>query len=351
MPADDRRALLPFGLMRAPAFWWQTPPTPLARALAPFGSLWGNLAARRMSKRGGAAPLPVICVGNFTAGGAGKTPTALALADLLCADGERPAFLSRGYGGREAGPLLVDVARLGAGDVGDEPLLLARSAPTIVARDRPGGAALAAGTGATVIVMDDGLQNPSLLKSLGLAVVDGATGIGNGLTLPAGPLRAPLSAQWPRTDAVVVIGKGEPGDRIAGEAATRGKPVLRASLEADPAAAARLKGERVLAFAGIGRPAKFFESLAACGAIVVGARAFGDHHAYTAAEIARLAAEARAGGLALVTTEKDRVRLEGLRVPLAAFLTLPVRLAFEDVEGVRTLLRKALGRYRPPVSG
>lgn len=336
--------------MRAPAFWWRTPPTPLARALAPLGYLYGRLVVQRMSKRGAAAFLPVICVGNFTAGGAGKTPTALAVAELLRADGERPAFLSRGYGGREAGPLLIDAARVGAGDVGDEPVLLARSAPTIVARDRPAGAALAAGTGATVIVMDDGLQNPSLLKSLSLAVVDGTTGIGNGLPLPAGPLRAPLAAQWPRTNAVVVIGDGGPGDRIAGEAATRGRPVLRASLEADPAAAARLKGERVLAFAGIGRPAKFFESLAACGAIIVEARAFGDHHAYTAAEIARLAAEAQAGGLALVTTEKDRVRLEGLGVPLAAVLTLPVRLAFEDPESVTTLLRRALGRSDPSAS-
>ncbi len=332
--------------MRAPAFWWETPPSALARALQPLGALYGAATARRMGRAGMRAAVPVICVGNFTAGGAGKTPTALALAALLRGAGEHPAFLSRGYGGRLAGPVLIDPRQHGAREVGDEPLLLARGAPTVVARDRPAGAALAVEAGASVIVMDDGLQNPSLAKDFGLAVVDGAVGIGNRLSLPAGPLRAPLAAQWPKVHSVLVIGSGTPGEEIAGGAEALGKPVWRASLAADPVAAARLKGVRVLAFAGIGRPDKFFTSLETCGAVVEEERSFGDHHPYTAADIARLAGEAGAKGLQLVTTEKDRVRLEGLGVPLGAVQTLPVSLVFEDEAAVRAAILAALARRR-----
>jgi tetraacyldisaccharide 4'-kinase len=297
-----------------------------------------------MGRAGARAPVPVICIGNFTAGGAGKTPTALAVAALLSARGERPAFLSRGYGGRLAGPVLVDPHRHTARDVGDEPLLLVRAAPAILARDRPAGAALAAERGASVVIMDDGLQNPSLAKDLALAVVDGATGIGNGLTLPAGPLRAPMPAQWAAIDAVLVIGKGEPGSRVAEEAARRGKPVLRGRLAPDQNAAAALAGARVVAFAGIGRPEKFFETLRECGAVPVAEHSFPDHHLYRAAEIAALAAEATAGGLRLVTTEKDRVRIETLGVPVAGLLSLPVRLVLDDESALEALLARALAR-------
>jgi tetraacyldisaccharide 4'-kinase len=182
----------------------------------------------------------------------------------------------------------------------------------IVSRDRPAGARLCAAQGASVIVMDDGLQNPSLVKDLALAVVDGASGIGNGACLPAGPLRAPLAAQWAHVHAVVVVGDGAPGEAIAAHARRRGTPVLRARLEADAATAARLRGRRVLAFAGIGRPQKFFATLDACGANVVRTRSFPDHHPFAAAEIGALVAEAAAEHLALVTTEKDLVRITDL---------------------------------------
>ncbi|MGU3542062.1 tetraacyldisaccharide 4'-kinase, partial [Methylobacterium sp. A52T] len=183
--------------MRPPAFWAAGPDHPAARALAPVGAVYGALAARRMDRPGARAGCPVLCLGNFTLGGAGKTPAALAVAGLVAELGAAPAFLSRGYGGRLAGPVRVDPAHHAAADVGDEPLLLARLVPAIVARDRPAGAALCRSLGADVVVMDDGLQNPSLAKDLSLAVVDGPAGLGNGLPFPAGPLRAPLARQWP----------------------------------------------------------------------------------------------------------------------------------------------------------
>jgi tetraacyldisaccharide 4'-kinase len=313
--------------------------------LRPSAALYGAVAAWRMGRRGDRAALPVICVGNFTVGGAGKTPAALTIAALLAAMGERPAFLTRGYGGAAPGPLRVDPERHGAAEIGDEPLLLARAAPTIVSRNRPAGARLAVETGANALVMDDGLQNPSLVKNLSFAVVDAATGVGNGLPLPAGPLRAPLEAQWPRVDAVIVVGEGEAGEALVREAERRRKPVLRARIAPDAHEAAGLHGRRVLAFAGIGRPQKFFETLGACGATVERRHAFPDHHPYTAAEVNGLVAEAAAEGLTPVTTEKDRVRLEWLDgARTAAIVALPVRLVLADEAAARTLLRAALER-------
>jgi tetraacyldisaccharide 4'-kinase len=323
--------------MRAPAFW-QRPSSPIASLLRPAGFVYGMVAARRMGRMGERAGAPVVCVGNFTAGGAGKTPTALAVAKLLIEAGERPVFLTRGYGGCLAGPVRVDPERHGAQDVGDEPLLLARTAPTIVARERPAGARLAVESGAGVIVMDDGLQNPSLAKDLTLAVVDGQAGVGNGLCLPAGPLRAPLRAQWPRVDAVVVIGAG--GEAVAREAAGRGKPVIRARLEPDPETATRLRGRRVLAFAGIGRPEKFFATLEVCGAQVIVRRPFPDHYPFSASDLAALVAAAEADSLEIVTTEKDFVRIEtapALRGFAARVTPVPVRLAAED-DALRRIL-------------
>jgi tetraacyldisaccharide 4'-kinase len=331
--------------MRAPAFWGAPQPTLVAWLLRPAAVLYGAVAAHRMQRVGEPAAVPVICVGNFTVGGAGKTPTALALARILGELGAAPAFLSRGYGGRVAGPVLVDPARHGAADVGEEPLLLARAAPTVVARHRPAGARVGAEAGATVIVMDDGLQNPSLRKDLALAVIDGEAGIGNGLCLPAGPLRAPLSAQWRLVDAVVLVGEGAAGERLAREAGERGKPVHRAAIAPAPEFAERLRGERVLAFAGIGRPEKFFATLRACGAVVARTRAFADHHAYTAAEIASLAEQARREGLVLVTTEKDFVRVRPLAGdPADAIMAFPVALNFADEPALRQALRSVVWR-------
>jgi tetraacyldisaccharide 4'-kinase len=222
---------------------------------------------------------------------------------------------------------------------------LARAHPTVVARDRPAGARLAARDGAGVIVMDDGLQNPALAKDIAFAVVDAATGVGDGLCLPAGPLRAPLAAQWPKVDAVILVGEGAPGDAIAREAQARAKPVFAARLQPDAATADRLRNRRVLAFAGIGRPDKFFATLRDCGAAVVRETSFPDHHPFTAGEIRALLSEAETNGLDAVTTEKDLMRIAGLTEPgpaLQAIQALPVRLLFDDEAALRELIFQCL---------
>lgn len=327
--------------MRAPGFWWSSPGL-AARLLQPASLLYGAIAARRMGRPGEPSPLSTVCVGNVTLGGAGKTPTAIHLAGLLRNMGRNVAFLSRGYGGRLAGPVTVDPERHAASDVGDEPLLLARYGRAIVARDRPAGARLAASLGADALVMDDGLQNASLAKKFALAVFDGAAGSGNGLTFPAGPLRAPMRAQWPAIDAVLVIGAGEPGERVAAEARSRGLPTFRGELRPDPVAAAALSGRRVLAFAGIGRPEKFFDTLRSVGANVAETAAFPDHHPYAVGEIAGLRDRAKAADLALVTTEKDAVRIAGGPEPLAGILTLPVALSLTEPDAFAQLLAERL---------
>ncbi|WP_210497313.1 tetraacyldisaccharide 4'-kinase [Microvirga antarctica] len=325
--------------MRAPAFWWRTGSSLQSLLLYPSSLIYGAVAGGRMRRPGLEAPRPVICIGNFTAGGAGKTPTAMAVAAILSSAGETPAFLSRGYGGRERGPILVSPA-LTARDVGDEPALLARFAPTVVSRDRPAGAALAAQTGASVIIMDDGLQNPSLIKDCAIAVVDGATGIGNGLTLPAGPLRAPMAAQWAAIDAVLVIGEGEAGARVARTAANFGKAVFSGRLVPDARDLTALADQPVLAFSGIGRPEKFFTTLREAGIVIGETRSFPDHHDFTAADIAALRHLAESRGLTPVTTEKDLVRLEGDWQGPAwkALSALGVSLVIENESAFRALL-------------
>lgn len=290
-----------------------------------------------MGRHGHSAHCPVLCIGNFTLGGAGKTPTALRVAEILKDLGARPAFLSRGYGGRSKGPLIVDPERYDAEDVGDEPLLLARQAPTVVARDRPEGARLCIESGATIVVMDDGLQNPSLRKDLALAVVDAGAGIGNGQTFPAGPLRMPLHRQWPHIGGIVLIGEGAPGEATAREAEYRGLPVYRAHLSP---LARDLAGKAVLAFAGIGRPEKFFSTLREIGADIVAERTFPDHHRYGRTEIAKLHSDARALGAILVTTEKDIVRFP--HECRSGVAILAVRLEFAEPAAVRTRLAKLL---------
>ncbi|UVF18732.1 tetraacyldisaccharide 4'-kinase [Microvirga terrae] len=333
--------------MRAPRFWWAPSPSFQAELLRPAGLLYTAVAARRMQRPGERADLPVICIGNFTVGGAGKTPTALAVARILDAAGESPAFLSRGYGGSLPGPVQVRTEHT-ARDVGDEPILLSGTAQTIVSRNRPAGARLAHEIGSTVVIMDDGLQNPSLIKDCAIAVVDGATGIGNGLPLPAGPLRAVMDAQWPKTDAVLVIGEGEPGRRIAEEAERRDKRVFMARLEPPMETTRSLKGRKVLAFAGIGRPEKFFETLRGCGALVEAARSFPDHHRYTASELTALRREAAERGLQAVTTEKDRARVGAVKdaKPWPDLMIVPVRLRIDDETGLRNLLLRRINERR-----
>ena len=291
--------------------------------------------------------MPVICIGNPTVGGAGKTPLALAVVRILAAAGETPVLLSRGYGGRLAGPIRVDPSRHRALDVGDEPLLLARAAPTIVARNRVKGAAVAVAVGASVIVMDDGFQNPSLRKDFSVLVIDARRGLGNGKVLPAGPLRAPLKAQLDRADALVLVGQSPAEPAIAGEARKRGLPVLRARLEPDAGIAAELARHRVLAFAGIGDPEKFFLALAEAGVAVAATRSFADHHRYSAADARGLCEEAQRDGLVMVTTEKDLARLQGdaeVAELAARARALPVTLVLDDEAAFARLLREKVRR-------
>lgn len=333
--------------MRAPAFWWLPRSSLMANLLRPAASVYGAIAGHRMRQRGVRAALPVVCIGNFTAGGAGKTPTALAVAEILDAAGESPVFLSRGYGGNLRGPVQVHPQHK-AGDVGDEPVLLAAMAPAIIAADRPAGARLAHEIGATVLIMDDGLQNPSLRKDCTIAVVDGVTGIGNGLPLPAGPLRAPMPSQWPAVDAVLLIGAGAGGTSVADLARHWGKRVFRGHLAPSQELADTLRGRRVLAFAGIGRPEKFFETLRACGAIIEETRAFSDHHPYTLADLDELRRQAASRGLQAITTEKDFVRIAGLNGPGAwtDLMVLPVRLHLHDENGMRNFILRKVGDRR-----
>lgn len=296
-----------------------------AALLAPLGWLYGaSVAFKARTARPFDPGLPVVCVGNLTAGGSGKTPIAIALAEMLRAKGHRPYFLTRGYGGSERGPALASRGH-SAALMGDEALLLARTAPTIVARDRAAGARLAGEKGATVIVMDDGHQNFSLTKTLSLVVVDAETGFGNGYQIPAGPLREPVTQGLARADAVILVGDGAPDLRGFGG------PVLRAHLKAEGDAFA---GKTVFAFAGIGRPEKFAASLEDSGAAVTGSCFFPDHHPYTEDEIIQL--RAVAGNAVLVTTEKDFVRLstaqrEGIRM-------LKIAAVFDDAHAIERLL-------------
>ena len=324
--------------MRDPAFWWRK--ASLAGALlAPLGAAYGAVAARRMMRTGARASVPVLCVGNFTLGGAGKTPTVMWLAKLLQAAGQRPVCLSRGYGGSLAGPKLVDAQADSAAQVGDEALLLARAARTVIARDRVAGAAAAAAAGASIVIMDDGLQNASLHKDFTLAVVDGRRGIGNARVFPAGPLRAPLHAQLAHSDALLVIGETAGVRDIA--AAAPHLPVFHGRLVPEAAAIAAFKARNVLAFAGIGDPDKFFDTLAAAGIAVAQRKSFADHHRFTAEEAASLIMQAEHDGLALLTTEKDRARMTGepaLAALAAKAQVLPVTLVVDEAVELRALV-------------
>lgn len=332
--------------MREPGFWWRKAGLQAA-LLAPVAAGYGAIAAGRMARAGVRAEVPVLCVGNFTLGGAGKTPTVMTIAKMLAEAGEKPLCLSRGYGGSVAGPKIVDAHHDTADAVGDEALLLARAAFTIVSRDRVAGAALAKSQGASVVIMDDGLQNPSLKKDFTLAVIDGQRGIGNARIFPAGPLRAPLAAQLARTDALLVMGDGEGARDVAALAERRGLPVLHGRLAPDHGAVAELQGRKVLAFAGIGNPEKFFSTAINAGIAVTQCRAFPDHHRFTAEEAAALVMDADSEGLALLTTEKDRARMTGdpaLHALETQVHVLPVRLELDEPEKLQKLVRQALRR-------
>lgn len=331
--------------MREPGFWYR-PRSPKSHLLSPLGALYGAITARRMARKGFDAGIPVLCVGNYHVGGAGKTPTVLALTRLLRELGETPVVLSRGYGGRLHGPVMVDRMRHTAADVGDEPLMMVRDVPVAVARDRLDGVALAKSQGATVILMDDGFQNPLLLKDASLIVIDSERGLGNGKVFPAGPLRAPLKPQLSRTDALVLIGDGHAADGVATEIAARKKPVLRACLKPDAAAVAQLFGKPVFAFAGIGDPERFFRSLRASGVEVARTRPFADHHMFSQPELAALAADAQREQLMLVTTEKDLARLRGTKGVPEGIVPFAVQLEFDDPAALRQLISDHLYKAR-----
>lgn len=334
--------------MREPGFWWRKAGL-LSALLSPLGAVYGSVAAHRMARKGARAGVPVICVGNLTLGGAGKTPTAIAVARMLAASGERVFFLTRGYGGSEAGPKRVDAHADTAARVGDEALLLAHVAPTVVSRDRAAGAALAKAQGASIVVMDDGLQNGTIEKDFSIAVVDARRGIGNACVFPAGPLRAPLGVQLARADALLIVGDGDGAAAIAAEMRRRGKPVWHGRLAPHPESAGAIT-RPVLAFAGIGDPDKFFATAQAAGLRVVQRRAFPDHHPFSAEEAAGLLMAADNEALALVTTEKDRARMTG-DPALAGLMqrthVLPVTVEIAEAAELGAALAKARGRPSP----
>jgi tetraacyldisaccharide 4'-kinase len=319
--------------MKPPDFWTESD-SPLARLLTPLGWVYAGATAWRLAHgHPWRAAVPVICVGNLTAGGAGKTPVVRDIATRLSRMGQNPAILSRGYGGKIRGPVRVDPALHSARDVGDEPLLLARDAPCFVSADRELGAKAMIAVGAGIILMDDGLQNPSLAQDLRLIVVDGTAGFGNGRPIPAGPLRETVAAGLARADAMIVIGEDTHG---LGARYSGILPVLRASLTNPD-----LAGGKLLAFAGIGRPGKFQASLIKAGADIAEFHPFADHHFYSEAELNGLADRAAKLNARLVTTEKDWVRLTA---PWQDRVT-PVGLAiqWQDEDRLSALLEKTVG--------
>ncbi|MBI1252399.1 MAG: tetraacyldisaccharide 4'-kinase [Alphaproteobacteria bacterium] len=315
--------------MRAPDFWSGDAEgrdrAPMLQAvLLPLSVVYSAGAdARRALTTPYKADAPVVCVGNFTLGGGGKTPIVRALRARL---GPNAHVVARGYGGAARGPLQVSLGH-GADDVGDEPLLHARDGATWVSRDRAAGARAAIAAGARVILLDDGFQNPTLHKDLSVIVVDTAFGVGNGRVFPSGPLRESLRTGLARADAFVLAGEGAAPDYLRAS----GKPLLRAHLAPQGAA----PNGKVLAFAGLARPQKFFDTLEALGADIADCVPYPDHHAYSRDEIAWLRTLARERGASLITTEKDHVRLSEADKDIAV---LPVRAVFDDDAALDALL-------------
>lgn len=330
----------------APPFWWQ-PTDWRAISLYPVSMIVGAIAARRM-RNAPRVPVsaPVLCVGNFTVGGTGKTPTVIALAKAALAAGHRPGILSRGHGGAFQQPHLVDAGHDSARHVGDEPLLLAAHAPVAVTPNRLSGARLLIAQGCDFLIMDDGFQSARIAIDHALAIIDARHGLGNGHVIPGGPLRAPLDEQMRHVDSLLCMGKGNSAVDVVRIAARAGKPVLQARTV--PVGYSALAGERFVAFAGIGHPQRFFDSAAETGAILVESRSFGDHHFYQPDELADLASTASKNGCGLLTTSKDAARLRHGILPdeFAERLTvLEVETVFDDPATPNRLIAATLGAW------
>ena len=331
----------------APVFWWEKADW-RARALFPVSWIYGLVAGRRMAH----APrekvaVPVLCVGNLTVGGAGKTPTAIAMARAARRAGYKPGILSRGHGGTNAHTHLVDAKRDAARHVGDEPLLLAKHAPVVVTPKRAEGARALIAKGCDFLIMDDGFQSAHIHIDCALIVIDARRGLGNGHILPGGPVRAPVVRQMAFADAVLAVGDGAGAAGVIRRASRAGKPVYAATVK--PKKARALRGRRFLAFAGIGDPDKFFLTVEAAGGTVVDRRRFGDHHVFAEDEIADLAAEAAGQDLDLITTEKDAVRLatgsDAARALAATVTVLEIGLGFEPADAPQRIIAATLEAY------
>lgn len=297
-------------LDEAPPFWWHKNSWQ-GYMLAPASYFYGIIAAKRMDMAASAkVNVPVICVGNFVVGGGGKTPTVHLLANYAKSQGYKVGILSRGHGGAITTPTVVQLDKHNAHDVGDEALLHALNSTTVVATNRVTGADLLLEQNCTLIIMDDGFQNPSLHKDFNLVAVDAKRGLGNGFAMPSGPMRVPFKHQLYHTDAMFMTGKGSAGDVAIRKAARAGKPIFYSALEV--LEKQKYKGQKALAFAGIADPSKFFDTLEEIGVEVVTRQNFGDHHVFTEEECADLIDRAKQQGLQLFTTEKDSARLKGM---------------------------------------
>ena len=332
----------------APPFWW-TKADWRAWALSPFSFIYGRIAGRRMARaRRAGVPIPVICVGNFTVGGAGKTPTALALARAAKEKGLKPGFLSRGYGGSIDVTTVVDPAHHRAEAVGDEALLLAREALTVISRGRVDGALKLAEQGADLIIMDDGFQSARLVLDFALVVVDTVRGIGNGHLVPGGPVRAPIPEQMRQLSAILKVGSGDAADRLVRQAARAGKQVYVATLK--PRENREIAGKPLLAFAGIADPQKFYRTVRELGGEIRRERAFPDHHYFSEDEIAGLLDDAAKEKLTLVTTAKDAVRLAGHHGRMEELAdkakVVEVDMAFDDPLAPSKIIDTAIANFR-----